>query len=136
MQYNQKLRRIYEKLGKCTLDVPATLGTKEWYWQNRPSHCLRKSGSAQALRRCGYDYSNVSAMGWASDSLLRKTYAQPKVMLSKNCEYCLPPEMKHENEEFCSFSHYLAYQYGGKKPRKPTDDVEYLKARIRELESA
>lgn len=135
IKFNTVLRNIYTQLGKTNDVAGLTLNTPEWYWWNRPTHALRKSGSAQALRRCGYDYSNVSSMGWASDALLRKTYAQPKVLLEKSCEYCKPPEHKQENESYCSFAHYLAYQYNQRKPKKPTEDVEYLKARIRELES-
>ena len=133
--YNNALRSCYIKLGKYARDVPTATNTNEWYWANRPSHALRKSGSAQALRRCGYDYSNVSAMGWQDDKMLRQTYAQPKVLLEKSCEYCKPPERKQTDETFCSFAHYLAYQYGGKKPKVMSDDIAYLKARIKELEA-
>jgi len=135
INFNKVLRNIYTQLGK-TNDVDGMVKSKDaWYWWNRPTHALRKSGSAQALRRCGYDYSNVASMGWASDDLLRKTYAQPKVLLEKSCEYCKPPEHKQDNESFCSFAHYLAFQYNQRKSKKPTEDVEYLKARIRELEA-
>ena len=133
--YNKELRSCYIKLKKFDREVPPAKSTNEWYWANRPSHALRKSGSAQALRRCGFDYSNVSAMGWQDEKMLRMTYAQPKVLLEKSCEYCKPPERKQTDETFCSFAHYLAYQYGGKKHKVVSDDVAYLKARIKELES-
>jgi hypothetical protein len=134
-KYITALRKSYSVLGKIDLRKKYVLGNEKWYWVNHPTHCLRKSGSAQSLRRCQYNYSLVAAMGWNTETILRKDYAQPKVMLNQNiCEYCNPAGMKQKNDRFCCYEHYLAYQYNGNKAKRQETREELL-AKLNALEN-
>jgi hypothetical protein len=126
-KYHNALRKAYSKLGFIEMRKKYELGSDQWYWSNKPTHCLRKSGSAQALRRCKYDYSLVAGMGWSDEKILRNTYAQPKIMLNQNiCEYCNPSAVKQKNERFCCFEHYLTYRHSGNKAKKQETKEQLL----------
>lgn len=109
--YFVKLRQFYFMIGKLDAEKEYAIGDEGWYWKNRPTHCLRKSGAHQSLRRCNMNYDLVSAMGWNDSRILKKTYAQVKISLESNiCEKCNPSKSNQENKLYCSFAHFLIAQ--------------------------
>lgn len=107
-EYFIKLREFYYLIQKIDSQRNYEIGTDGWYWINRPTHCLRKSGAHQALRRCNMNYDQVSVMGWTDSRILKKTYAQVKISLESNiCQYCNPNQSNPVNKQYCSFAHYL-----------------------------
>jgi hypothetical protein len=137
-EYCDELRVFYRSIGKIRQNEKSVKQTDSWYYDNYPTHSVRHSSTRQALRRTGGNYSIIASMGWNSEGIVRQIYSKPDeelVLRQSHCEYCNPPKFKLESERFCTFEHFLAYQYNDSKPKSGINEVDKWKKIAMELRS-
>ena len=98
-----KIREIYRGIG---IDVNSEgQGDLINYWKDKPFHALRHIGAHLWLRRTGYNYAIVAAMGWEDITTLMKVYGQMPfdyVFDQGTCYNCKPPTQRQDTAVYCS----------------------------------